>query len=578
MTSRDRRLVAIVVADIVGYSAMMERDEADTISRVFALRSQLLEPAITTRGGRVVKTMGDGLLAEFPSAVHAIDAAIAVQEGLGDWPDVGEPLRLRIGVHVGDVAVEDDDLFGDGVNIAARLEQRSDPGGILISGIAHDHTSGHFGDRFEHAGDLKLKNISRPMPAWRWSDASSQAPPSVHTKTQKPAIAVLPFDNLSTDAEQDYLADGMVEDLTTMLSRFHWFRVIARNSSFAVDRVTEDVSEVAAKLGARYVLEGSVRRAGDRIRVSVQLIDCETSTHIWGDRFDRVLEDLFDLQDEMVRSIVGAVVPEFVSSFQPSRRGDPTTSISSWELAMRGWNLARRADQSSGSILRTRDLFERALEEDDANALAHCGLAYSYSNPYYVVNMDRDVPKAIDAAQQALDIDNTDAFAWCLSGVAHLYGKSFTEAERRLKKAIAINPSLALAYGYMTLVSALRPDSAAADEWAARLQDLSPEDPMAPLLVSMRALARFGEADYHGALTLADEGLEHTRELQPLWRMRAASLEMLDEHEAATAAVASLLELAPITMTQVREIATPFMDAQPWEIYLHALKDAGIPE
>ena len=578
MESGDRRLAAIVVADVVGYSAMMERDEADTLSRLFAMRSQLIEPAVSTRGGHIVKTIGDGVLAEFPSVVNAVEAAVAVQEGLADWPDIGEPLRLRIGVHLGDVAIRDEDIFGDGVNVAARLEQAAEPGGILISGAAHDQLVGHFKGSFVDAGALELKNISRPVQAWHWGEATSTQQVRTSATTTKPSIAVLPFDNLSGDPEQDFLADGMVEDLITMLSRFHWFRVIARNSSFTFRRQATDIIEVGKKLGARYVLEGSVRRAGTRIRVAAQLIDTADNTHVWADRFDSVVEDIFDLQDQIVRSIVGAVVPQFVSSFQPSRQAESRTNLSSWELAMRGWNLAWRLEESEDAILRARELFEQALAEDDANALAYCGLAFSYSNPYYQAQLERDVPSAIAAARQALEIDDRDAFAWCLLGVAQIYGNNLVDAERHLKRAIAINPSLALAHSYMALVSCFRPDSATTDHWAARTEELSPADPLLPIVSVARSMARFGEGDYAGALEVVDKTLAVAPELQSAWRLRAASLEMLGDHAAATAAIESVLALGPVNMEWIRKEATPFAEPEPWATYLDALHRAGVPD
>jgi TolB-like protein len=578
VVSEERRLAAIVVGDVVGYTAMMERDEADTLSRLFALRSQLIEPATSNRGGRIVKTIGDGVLAEFPSVVNAVEAAIAIQEGLGDWPDIGEPLTLRIGVHLGDVLVRDDDIYGDGVNVAARLEQAADPGGILISGAARDQLAGHHADQFAEVGGLDLKNVARTISGWRWKAAEKANSSRPTHSTTNPSIAVLPFDNMSGDPDQDYFADGMVEDLITNLSRFHWFRVIARSSSFAFKGQTIDVPELGLKLGARYLLEGSVRRAGDRIRVTAQLIDTTTNAHLWADRFDRTLEDIFEVQDEIVQAIVGAVVPQFVSSFQPSQRPGAPTTLSSWELAMRGWNLAWRLDGSKTSILQARQLFEQALAEDDGNSLAYCGLAFSHCNPYYQAQLHRDVEAAIDAASKALEIDDRNAFAWCLLGIAKVYASSPDEAERRLKRAIAINPSLALAHAYMAAVDGFRPDSAAADHWARRAEELSPTDPILPLISAARSMARFGEADYAGALNIADETLAATPQLQPAWRLRAASLEMLGDHAAAAAALERLLELGAVTMEWLRKETTPFRDPNLWETYLEALRRAGVPD
>lgn len=575
MASDERRLAAIVVADVVGYSAMMERDEAGTLSRVFALRTQVFEPAVASGGGHIIKTTGDGVLAEFPSVVNAVEAAVAVQEGIAEWPDIGEPLRLRIGIHLGDVAVRGGDVFGSGVNIAARLEQAAEPGGILISGAVHDQLTGHFDGRFADAGMLTLKNISRPVPGWRWTGGAPQS--ATNSDLTKPSIAVLPFDNMSGDS-QDYLADGIVEDLTTMLSRFHWFRVTARSSTYAIHRESGDAAEAGRRLGARYVLQGSVRRTGDRIRVAAQLIDTSSSLHLWADRFDGVIEDIFDLQDEIVGSIVGAVVPQFVSSFQPARHAEARYAVSSWELAMRGWNLAWRLEGGADPFLRARALFQDALAEDESNTLALCGLAFSYSNPYYQAPFERDVPQAKVAAQQALEIDDRDAFAWCLLGITHLYGTDLDEAERCLKRAVAINPSLALGHGFLALTTCFRPDSQSADRWAKQMEELSPADPLLPIATMARSMARFGEADYAGALAFAEQAVTMAPKLQPARRVQVAALEMLGDHAAAAAAVEELLAMAPVTMKWAREELTPFADPKPWGIYLEALRKAGVPE
>jgi len=547
---------------------MMEKDEADTLSRLFALRTQLVEPAVASGGGKIVKTTGDGVLAEFLSAVRAVEAALAIQKGLDKWPDIGEPLQLRIGIHIGDVIARGDDIFGDGVNIAARLEQAADPGGVLVSSAVYDQVASHFPDVFSDAGEQELKNISRRIRAWTTSGASPRLPSPAD---EKPSIAVLPFESLSQDSDQEYLAHGIVEDLISSLSRFHWFRVTPRVSALTV----HDPESAGATLGVRYVLEGTVRRSGSRIRVSAHLVDLGVSTTIWADRFDRRLEDLFDLQDEMVQAIVGAVVPEFVASFQPGR---PRTSISSWELAMRGWNMVTRLDGSGEAVLGAREMFQEALADDENNTLALSGLAYSFSNPYYQTGTERDVRAAVETARRAIETDGRDAFAWCLLGVARFYANEFGEAERCLRRSIAINRSLSLAHVYMAFVYAFRGAVDEADKWAESATRLSPADPLLPMLFQARAMSRFVIEDYQGAVDLSNQTLAVVPDFQSAWRMKAATLEMMGDHEKAAEAVEHLLALGPVTMEWARRELTPTQDPEAWSLYLDALSRAGVPE
>ncbi|MDH3248328.1 MAG: adenylate/guanylate cyclase domain-containing protein [Acidimicrobiia bacterium] len=386
MQTEERRLAAIVVGDVVGYSAMIGANEADTLAKVFAFQSQLLKQTIGEHCGRLVKTTGDGFLAEFSSVVSAVRCAIGLQVGLGAWPDVGDPLSLRIGVHLGDVVVRDGDIYGDGVNIAARLEQAADPGGILVSSAIRDQLAGHEVDRFSDAGEMDLKNIDRPIHTWRWApDSRSERVPTTRPSI-RPSIAVLPFDDLSGDPEQGYLADGVVQDLITLLSRFHWFRVIARASTFALAGQNLDATDLGRRLNARYLLQGSVRRAGNRVRLTAELVDSSSGTQVWAERFDRTFDDVFELQDEIVRGIVGTVVPHFVVN---SGALDNRTNSSSWELAMRGWNLAWRLDGSEDTMLRARALFEQAIELDPGNGLAYSGLAFTFGNPFYLAGLTR---------------------------------------------------------------------------------------------------------------------------------------------------------------------------------------------
>lgn len=303
-----------MAADVVGYSRMVEADEADALAALRDLRRNVLEPLLFEHRGRLVKLMGDGLIAEFGSVVAAVACAAAIQVRLAESHEQVSPERrtiLRIGVNLGDVVVEGDDLLGDGVNVAARLEQACPPGGLLISGAAYDQLSGKLDVGFEPTGELRLKNIARPVRAYRMTpDGVPALGAAAIPLAEKPSIAVLPFVNMSADPEQEYFADGIVEDVITALSRFGWLFVIARNSSFTYKGKAVDVKQVGRELGVRYVLEGSVRKASNRVRIAAQLIETATGVHLWADRFEGSLEQIFDLQDQVTASVVGAVEPK----------------------------------------------------------------------------------------------------------------------------------------------------------------------------------------------------------------------------------------------------------------------------
>jgi TolB-like protein/class 3 adenylate cyclase len=344
----ERRLAAILAADVVGYSRLMGEDEDGTLSHLKALRRELIDPKITEYRGRIVKTTGDGLLVEFPSVVDAVRCAVAVQRAMternADVP-ANRRIEFRIGINVGDIVVEDDDIFGDGVNVAARLEGLAEPGGICISARVHEDIAGRLDLTVEDTGEQSLKNIARPVRVYRVSfeapasDRRVSGTPPVQSAPlalpDKPSIAVLPFQNMSGDPEQEYFADGMVEEIITALSRIRWLFVIARNSSFTYKGQAVDVKRVGRELGVRYVLEGSVRKGGNRVRITAQLIEAETGAHLWADRFDGATEDVFDLQDRVASSVAGAIEPTLHAAeiARSTRHADP--EVTAYDLLQR---------------------------------------------------------------------------------------------------------------------------------------------------------------------------------------------------------------------------------------------------
>ena len=387
----ERRLAAILAADVAGYSRLMGRDEAGTLARLKALRRELIDPMVAEHKGRIVKTTGDGLLIEFPSVVEAVACAITVQSGMGSR-NAATPedrrIEFRVGINSGDIIVEDGDIHGDGVNIAARLEGVAEPGGICVSAIVHDQVRDRLDCVFEDLGEQSLKNIVRPVRVYRIGpeigprafrplsdvDATGTAAvqPAALSLPDKPSIAVLPFQNMSGDPEQEYFVDGMVEEIITALSRIRWLFVIARNSTFTYKGRPIEVKEIGRELGVRYILEGSVRKGGSRVRITAQLIDAETGAHLWADRFDGLIEDVFELQDKIALSVAGVIEPALQAAEMRRSAARPTTDLTAYELYLRA--LAVFYPITKERVIEALRLFEEAIAIDP-----HYGPALSWA-------------------------------------------------------------------------------------------------------------------------------------------------------------------------------------------------------
>ncbi|MEE8143915.1 MAG: adenylate/guanylate cyclase domain-containing protein, partial [Kiloniellales bacterium] len=399
-----RRLAAILAADVVGYSRLMGEDDAGTLTAVKALRKELFAPKVVEHHGRIVKLMGDGALVEFPSVVDAVECAVAVQRGAAER-NSGVPedkcIALRIGVNLGDIIIEGNDIYGDGVNVAARLQELAAPGGITLSATAHEHAVAKVDVGFQDGGEHELKNIAKPVRIYHWSDdASPQADiadtDSLLTLPDKPSIAVLPFDNMSDDPGQEFFADGIAEDVITALSRFRSLFVIARNSSFSYKGAAVDITQVARELGVRYVVEGSVRKAGNRVRITAQLIDATSGNHLWADRFDGSLDDVFDLQDQITEQIVVVVEPEIGARERERARRKPPENLDAWELLQRGlshFHHINKADHAEAMRL-----FREAIALDPEFAAAHAYLAFALSTSVLYGYVE-DTAKAVASAR-----------------------------------------------------------------------------------------------------------------------------------------------------------------------------------
>ncbi len=456
----ERRLAAILAADVAGYSRLMGIDEEGTLAQLKAFRKTLVDPKIAEHRGRIVKTTGDGMLVEFASAVDAVRCAVEVQRGMAeqnaDVPQV-KRIEFRIGIHVGDIIIDDDDIFGDGVNIAARLESDREPGGICISDERTSRSAARSSIVFDDMGE-NTEEYRRPMRAVRGAhgrerldsnDRFACREPQPLPLPDKPSIAVLPFNNMSGDPEQDYFADGMVEDIITALSRFKALFVIARNSSFTYKGRAVDVKQVGRELGVRYVLEGSVRKAANRVRITGQLVDTATGAHLWADRFDGGLDDIFDLQDQVTESVVGAIAPAVEKAEIERAKRKPTESLDAYALYLRGlaklYQFGNR--QANDEALR---LFNSAIELDPDFASAYGRAAFCYAGAKvngWISDTANEIAEVTRLAQRAVELGKDDAIALAASGWALAYVvRDLEGAAGLIDRALVLNSNLAEAW------------------------------------------------------------------------------------------------------------------------------------
>ena len=447
-----RRLAAILAADVVGYSRLMESDESGTLTRLRALRRDIIDPSIAAHSGRMVKLMGDGALVEFASAIDAVTCAVEIQKSVREHnaAEAGDgAIWFRIGINVGDIIVDGDDIYGDGVNIAARLEGLAEPGGIFISRTAADQVRDKVPIRIEDRGDFTVKNIARPIQVFcvvadglQIAAASSQAAPPAPPK--KLSIAVLPFANMSGDAEQEYFADGISEDTITALSKLSQLFVIARNSSFTFKGKNVNVQEVGKSLGVRYVLEGSVRKSGNKVRITAQLIDATTGGHLWAERFDRDLTDIFAVQDDVTQQIVGALALNLTEGDQQRLATEHSENLEAYDCFLRGREQWRGLSKEAN--IKARDLFQRAIELDPKFAPAYAFLAVAHALSYinrWSPSPPKSLEQAEEAALQAVALDDRYPYAHWALGIVSLYMRRHDVAIREAERSISLAPNLA---------------------------------------------------------------------------------------------------------------------------------------
>jgi len=499
-----RRLAAILAADIAGYSRMMASDESGTIASVRQIWSEIFNPAVASRRGRVVKLMGDGALAEFGSAVDAVECALAIQRAMSTRSLGGQkPAVLRIGINLGEIVIEGDDIFGDGVILASRLESQAPNGGILMSDVVHGQVSGKVGATFVDAGDIMLKNIERPVRAWQWRGSTEPglAPATdlaALPRDEKPSIAVLPFDNLSGDPEQGYFADGITEDIITDLSKVSGLFVIARNSSFAYRGQASDLRKVSRELGVRYVLEGSVRRGAGKVRINAQLIEAASGGHLWAERYDRDLEDLLAVQDEVTRTIVGALrvklTPDEAARRKTHRKIDPEA-----------YDLFVRASQNllqfrPDALLEARAMLERAIEIDPDMAVAYARLSIvhtvEYANQWNTPGPDH-VDRAVELARKAVRLDENEPRSYEALSIALFQARKPQEAEHAAGRVVELDPNYPSGYVELGNARHFKGEHNKAVAFYQQAHKLDPQFDLALQFLgrALLALGRFDEAE-----------------------------------------------------------------------------------
>jgi len=546
-----RRLAAILAADIAGYSRLMGQDEAATVRDLKGHQAVIL-PLVGRHGGRIIDTAGDGILAEFPSVIGAIECAVEIQTVMAARnEDVPEHRRMlfRLGINLGDVIHDETRIYGDGINVAVRLEGLAEPSGVLVSRAVHDQVRDRLDLTFEDLGERELKNIARPVRVYRVrTPAESKAAPAPGDALplpDKPSIAVLPFANMSGDPEQGYFADGIAEDILTGLSRLRWLFVIARNSSFTYKGRHVDVRQVGRELGVRYVLEGSVRKGGNRIRVTGQLIAAETGNHLWAERYDRALDDVFAIQDEITNSVIGCIQPEVYAAEHDRLKRKPPQRLDAWESFVRGMFLySQHSDASTAEAL---SMLDRAVELDPGYAQAHALRAVCLAWRAFQGWEDRETAfaEAGEGADRAVACDPGEPWAYLAHGFIAIAKWHDVEAVGAFRRAIDANPNFAYAHGLLGAAHAFGGRSDQGIECIDRGVRLSPRDIFGDEYQLYYAFAHFQAGRYAEAASAAHLAIQQRPGHPVLYIMAGASYGLAGETEKARRAISRLIDLVP---------------------------------
>lgn len=567
-----RRLAAILVADVVGYSKLIGGDESGTLTQLDALRTEVIEPQIAKHAGRLFKAVGDGFLVEFASAVQAVICARAIQ----NTNEQGR-LPLRIGIHVGDVVIQGDDLMGDAVNVAARVEGIAEPGGIAITRSVHEQVRDKLDLGFTDKGEVELKNIQRPIQVFVIAGARVDGKATVLALPDKPSIAVLPFQSMSGDPEQEYFADGMVEDIITELSKLKSLFVIARNSSFSYKGRSPDIRQVGQELGVRYVLEGSVRRGGERLRVTAQLIEASSGSHIWAERYDRALAEVFELQDELTGSIVRHLMPQLTAAEVARSQRKDAKNLTSWDLYLQA--LPRIRSNAKEEVKAAELLLRQAVAAEPNFAAAHAKLSSCRLKAAYFAWEDSAVPldEAFRHARVAIALDPEDGLGFDALASALQRRGDLQEAVANAQKAIELSPALMAAHG--TLVSSLAQCGRVAEAIAAFKvsERLSPRDPERSGRLMGLLIAKFFNGEYVETIRLAEEHILLQPNWYGSWAYLASSLALLGRIEEAREAALRIVKLKPDYTLTMLQSTRMFGREEDRQKLIQGLRQAGLP-
>jgi TolB-like protein/class 3 adenylate cyclase len=587
--SQTRRLAAILAADVVGYSRLIGADEEGTLNRLRSIRADIIDPKITEHRGRIVKTTGDGLLVEFSSVVDALRCATQWQRGMADR-NAGtsdDPIEFRIGINMGDVVVEDGDIFGEGVNVAARLEGQADPGGVCVSARVQEDAAGKLDLTFEDLGEQRLKNIARPVRVYRVRLTTMERTASwfeiapTLALPDKPSLAVLPFANMSGDPEQEYFVDGMVEEITTAISRLPWLFVIARNSSFAYKGKSPDPWQVGRELGVGYVLEGSVRKSGQRVRITAQLIDTTTGAHVWADRLDGALDDIFELQDQIASSVVGAIEPKLRQSEIERAARKPTERLDAYDLYLQA--LAHFHRYTEEDVNQVITLLKRALAIDPSYspAAAMIGWCRAFQRVQgWGPISDEEVAEGVQLARRAIEAgrDNPDTLWMAGQTVAALVGDHPTAASA-IDRALVLNPNSAHAWMARGHVSYFQNRPGPAITAFERAMRLSPLDPLGYLFSCGLAFAHTIAGEYEEAMEWADRSLRELPRYRTAINMKVILCAHLGRLDDAHNWLGRLLEIVPgLTIAEFAARLAPILVPEILALYVEGLRKAGLPE
>ena len=582
--SRTRRLAAVLAADVAGYSRLIGADEAGTLAAFKTIKADLFDPTLAAHHGRLVKTTGDGFLAEFSSVVDALHCATEVQAQMAErnaTVSTDKRIDFRIGINVGDIVVEDGDIFGDGVNVAVRLEGVAEPGGICVSARVQEDAAGKLNLCFDDIGEQQLKNIARPVRVYRVRDvatAKTQSAPELPALPlpDKPSIAVLPFINMSGDPDQEFFADGIAEDIITALSRYSSLFVIARNSCLTYKERAIDVKQVGRELGVRYVLEGSLRKAGNRVRVTGQLVETETGKHFWAERYDRDLTDIFALQDEITGAVTIAIAPAIADAERKRAMRTAPGSFDAWTAYQRGlWHVFKISREDDALA---QKYFQQAIDIDPAFAGGYKGLAVAYlqAATLFHTRSPAEAYRSAEAlARQAIALDGTDAEAHSTLATAMLRHGDYDGALAQAEIALAMSPNLALAQGTLgeALIFSGQPKKGLV---AVRTSiRLDPHDPKLANRLNNLALGYYFSRDYEAAVEAAKRAVRSNPEYPLPYRRLAAALGQLGRTAEAKEALKRGIEIAPATFDMYVRQRVPWHRPEDYAHMREGLRKAG---